>query len=117
MDRYSKSSIVIDPSGNARNLPKEISYQGIKYWLRLLQSPTIKLLGFLMDNAPKEHSIQEIAEGTNLEEDTLSRLLPSLEKSQKIVASHKNEVKTYKLNMQNREIIGLMDIMGLRRIN
>ena len=64
-------TIVIDPSGNARNLPKEISYQGIKYWLRLLQSPTIKLLGFLMDNAPKEHSIQEIAEGTNLEEDTL----------------------------------------------
>jgi hypothetical protein len=96
---------------------REISYQGIKYWLRRLQSPTLKILGFFMDNVPKEYSMPEIAEGAGLEPDILSRSLPKLEESQKIVATRRGQVKTYRLNMQNREIIELMDTIGLRKMN
>lgn len=96
---------------------REISYQGIKYWLRRLQSPTLKILGFFMDNVPKEYSEPEIAEGAGLEPDILSRLLPKLEDSQKIVATRIGQAKTYRLDMQNREIVELMDTIGLRKMN
>jgi hypothetical protein len=95
---------------------KEISYQGIIFWLQLLQNPTLRILGFLMDNAAKDHSAEEIADAICLETDIVSGIMPKLEASQKIVSMRKDQTKTFKLNIKNQKVKRQMG-GGLRKVN
>jgi len=98
---------------------KEISYQGIKYWQRLLQHPVRRILSFLIDNEPAIFSKSEIEHGACmytypdafLYTDALSKILSKLETGAIIKAIIANSEKKYRLNMANPEtkdlIIGL----------
>jgi len=109
-------TIVWHPYNGIPSSLRVFSYQGIEYWLRRLQSPMLRVLGFLMDNPTTEYSKSEIAEGAGLDMDALSEIWLKLKTSGLIVATQGSQVETYKLNMKNHEVMGLMDTFGLRKI-
>lgn len=93
---------------------REISYQGVSYWLRQLQNPALKVLRFLIDNGSPDRSKKDIAKGTGLEITTLSRILPRLEARQIVIATgFEGQYNVYKLNKKSRTVKELMIMLCL----
>lgn len=118
-DAQGKHAWVVQEYDGTDNALKEISYQGIKYWLRLLQHPVRRILSFLIDDELAIFSKSEIERGACLytysdaflHADGLSKILSKLEAGAIITATQVDHEKKYRLNIANLEtkelIVGL----------
>jgi predicted transcriptional regulator len=98
-----------------RNSLRKISYPGIRFWLQVLQNPTLRVLGFFMDNPIEDYSLDEIEEAVCMEYNDTSSALLELEKKQELIATMRGGTKTYRLNLRNQSIEKQMHA-GLRKI-
>lgn len=111
VDVEGEHTLVVQNYNGTDEALKEISYQGTKYWLRLLQHPVRRILSFLIDNEPAIFSKSEIEHGACLYTypdaflytDALSKILSKLETGAIIKAILVNPEKKYRLNMANPE--------------
>jgi predicted transcriptional regulator/uncharacterized protein with HEPN domain len=114
-------TIVVQKYDGTDNALKEISYQGIKYWLRLLQHPVRRILSFFIDNESAIFSKSEIEHGACLYTypdaflytDALSKILSKLEAGAIITATQADQGKKYRLNIANPETKELIMILCL----
>ena len=77
-------------------------------------SPTIRLLDFLMEGRNLDYSLTDIAKNSNIGWTTLHRIWQNLEKLEMVKQTRIiGKAKLYKLNMNNKVIKKLINIYDL----